>query len=412
MEKDKFLEDFDGEKFANNFPGGFFIYEAEGDERLLYANDILYQLWGCESKEEFSELTGNTFPGMVHKDDIRRVEIEIHQQIKSSEHKFDNVDYRIVRKDGTVRLVEDFGRLVADEKYGDLFYVFVMDVTEKIEAKAKREFYEYIQKLKSIFDIVRLVDVSRSEEYVIDTEGKLTKQPYECFAVWNKSRRCENCVSLKALAKKGKVTKFEFIGHDVYHVTAKYMEVRNQPLILEMVSKINDESLFGAFGQEEFAEAVQGYNRAMYLDSLTGAYNRNFFDEQLKNINFLSALAVVEIDGFEELNRVHGETAAEHVLVAAARLIRVSIQKSDALIRYGDNSFLIVFQLPDTCKVGHCLENIRTKVELAEFAEYPQMHATVSIGGLICNSCSSRNISQAQQLARKAGEKGNQVVME
>lgn len=412
MEKEKFLEGFDGEKFANNFPGGFFIYEAEGDERLLYANDILYRLWGCATKEEFIELTGNTFCGMVHKDDIRRVEMEIHKQIQSSEQNFDNVDYRIVRKDGQIRYIEDFGRLVADKRYGNLFYVFVMDVTEKQEDTIKREFYEYIQKLKSIFDIVRLVDVSRSEEYIIDMEGKMTKQPYACYSVWNKSRRCENCVSLKALARKGKVTKFEFIDHEVYQVTSKYMEIKNRPLILEMVSKINDDTLFGAFGQEEFVETIQSYNKAMYTDSLTGVYNRNFFDEQLKNINVVSALAFVEVDDFAEMNNVHGQTAAEQILIAVVRLIHASVHKSDVLIRYGENSFLIVFQSPDECKVEHCLENIRTKVELAEFAEYPQMHATVSIGGLMCNRCSPRNIKKTQQIIAKAKEKGNHVIME
>lgn len=119
------------EQITAGMPGGFFIYHADGDEKLIYANQALIQMYGCESLEEFQEHTGNTFSGMVHPEDVEEVEQKIGQQIFAGESDLDYVEYRIVRKDGEVRWIEDYGHFVHTELYGDIFYVFVEDATEK-----------------------------------------------------------------------------------------------------------------------------------------------------------------------------------------------------------------------------------------------------------------------------------------
>ena len=66
-----------------------------------------------------------------------------------------------------------------------------------------------IEELKVVFDIVRLVDVTRTTQCSIDSNGEIIREPYKCYAVWRKDRRCENCISSKALAKKAQVAKYE-----------------------------------------------------------------------------------------------------------------------------------------------------------------------------------------------------------
>ena len=119
------------EQITAGMPGGFFIYHADGDEKLIYANQALIRMYGCESLEEFQEHTGNTFSGLVHPEDVEEVEQKIGQQIFAGESDLDYVEYRIVRKDGEVRWIEDYGHFVHTELYGDIFYVFVEDATEK-----------------------------------------------------------------------------------------------------------------------------------------------------------------------------------------------------------------------------------------------------------------------------------------
>ncbi|MCH5333226.1 MAG: PAS domain-containing protein, partial [Agathobacter sp.] len=90
-------------------PGGFFIYHAGGNEELIYANDTMLRLFRCDTMEEFQELTGNSFKGIVHPDDLERVESYIAHQISNSLQALDYVEYRIIRKDGEICWVEDFG---------------------------------------------------------------------------------------------------------------------------------------------------------------------------------------------------------------------------------------------------------------------------------------------------------------
>lgn len=113
---------------------GFFIYLAEGNEKILYANPPVLHLLGCKTSEDFKELTGNTFTGLVHPEDIKRVEWEIQSQIEETDRNMDYIRYRIIRKDGQVRWVDDVGHLETAE-YVDapnMFYVFVSDITNTI----------------------------------------------------------------------------------------------------------------------------------------------------------------------------------------------------------------------------------------------------------------------------------------
>ena len=124
------------EGVLSHMPGGFFVYRADADEGLIYANEACCRIFGCDDLSSFKRLTGFTFPGMVHPDDIVRVEDSIARQIAADQFDMDYVEYRIVRSDGAVRWIEDYGHYV-ETKAGPLFYVFINDGTEKHERHRK-----------------------------------------------------------------------------------------------------------------------------------------------------------------------------------------------------------------------------------------------------------------------------------
>lgn len=123
------------EQISEGMPGGFFIYHADGDEELIHINGAMLRIFGCDTLEEFKELTGYTFKGIVHPSDLDRVEESIRAQIEGGGDDLDYVEYRIVRRDGTVRWVEDYGHFIHTQAYGDLFYVFIEDATERISRR-------------------------------------------------------------------------------------------------------------------------------------------------------------------------------------------------------------------------------------------------------------------------------------
>lgn len=119
------------EQITDGMPGGFFIYRADADEKVIYVNQALVNIFGCSSKEEFMEYIGRSFRGLVHPEDLQNVEESIRNQISMSSRGVDYVEYRIIRKDGAIRWIRDYGRFVHTSLYGDVFYVFVEDATER-----------------------------------------------------------------------------------------------------------------------------------------------------------------------------------------------------------------------------------------------------------------------------------------
>lgn len=145
-------------KFLDTLPGGFFIYNADGDEQIIYANRALIRIFKCDTLEEFKELTGNSFKGIVYAEDLDAVEKSIAEQIARSHDELDFVEYRIMCKDGTLRWVEDYGHYVRTQHLGNIFYVFISDATEKINKKNSErtalinEKNEKEKKLKSLIE--------------------------------------------------------------------------------------------------------------------------------------------------------------------------------------------------------------------------------------------------------------------
>ncbi len=120
---------------AGNMPAAMLIYEALGDEKILYVNNELVKMFECDSTEEFLEFVHGSFMGMLHPDDLDEIEASIWKQINESQGDVDNdfVDYRIITKKGNIKRVIDNGRLVDSKFYGKVFYVILIEEEPHIE---------------------------------------------------------------------------------------------------------------------------------------------------------------------------------------------------------------------------------------------------------------------------------------
>lgn len=165
------------EEIGRHMPGGFFIYKADEPEELLYANHAVYKIFGCEDEDEFRALTGNTFKGMLHPDDYESVSKSIEEQVGGDEAQMDYTEYRIIRRDGAVRWVDDYGHYTQTEAYGGIYYVFISDITEKHERaetdKAMRQ--AVIEALSEAYVTVWLITDLEKESFSLyrgDTNGE------------------------------------------------------------------------------------------------------------------------------------------------------------------------------------------------------------------------------------------------
>ncbi len=143
------------DRFSDKMPGGFFIYKADENEELICANAAMLRIFGCSTYEEFKEHTHNSFKGIVHPDDYADVKKSIDEQISASLFDLDYVEYRIIRKDGNVRYIEDYGHYAVSESYGPIYYVFADDATERMN--------ERMDKIEKINTMLKVVTVRETQ---------------------------------------------------------------------------------------------------------------------------------------------------------------------------------------------------------------------------------------------------------
>ena len=212
----------------------------------------------------------------------------------------------------------------------------------------KAHFQELAAEMSQLFDAVRLVDPISMTAYTIE-DGEFHAQPDNCFHVWNRTARCENCVSSRCFMERERYSKFEFINNDIYHVVAQPVEVDGKRYVLEVVTASNDNVLLSAFGNNEFVDRVTTFNRKMYTDDLTGLSNRRYLDERLNILINRSVLdgtplsvVMLDIDDFKDINDGLGHLAGDKVLSRVAEVLREALAPTteDILARYGGDEFV------------------------------------------------------------------------
>ena len=169
------------EEIGGHMPGGFFIYQAETPEKLLYVNKAAINIFGCADLEDFKELTGYTFKGMVHPDDYQRISDSIVQQIGTNMDQMDYAEYRIIRKNGDVRWVDDYGHYAETKSYGGIYVVFISDITEKVlsQEKHQKDLDSMITAMASDYRSVYHVDIDADDAVCYRADPNDSNQPLE-----------------------------------------------------------------------------------------------------------------------------------------------------------------------------------------------------------------------------------------
>lgn len=253
-----------------------------------------------------------------------------------------------------------------------------------------------LERLKGIFDIVRLVDPESTKVLSLGKDGRLTEMPGTCHMVWNKSGRCENCISSKALARKESLNKIEFKDDQAYFVMAKYVEVGGRGCVLEMVSKLSDGRWLDMGGRRMLLDRGSNFDRSAFVDSLTGAYSRQYFECFLAESEQVEGVVMIDVDHFKEVNDRFGHLVGDKALQSVAQSILSNLRQTDVLVRYGGDEFLLL--VPHIRPGEHVIQRVREAAASARVEGYPELELSASVGGV----CGVHPLTEA---IRQADEK-------
>ena len=265
--------------------------------------------------------------------------------------------------------------------------------------------------LREIFDIVRLL--KGSDLQAAGMESKLAGKKYlcQCYAFWNKNKRCDNCISLKALDEKKQTSKIEFLDSDMYQVFAKYLEIDGEPYVMEMLKKLDENTLTDKEGYEKLAGKLTVYSEKLYKDVLTGAYNRRYFEEKVKDMSVNAGIAVIDLDDFKLYNDTYGHDGGDLVLTTVVKVIRHYIRRTDILVRYGGDEFLLILPGIEKEVFSQKLRMIQEKIHETHIPGFNRLILSVSIGGaMFTHGRMEEAITKADRLMYMAKGHKNTVV--
>ena len=269
-----------------------------------------------------------------------------------------------------------------------------------------------IAQMEKIFTVVRILDKDLLHKMDV-RNGELRSEDCKCYSFWEKGKNCENCVAQRALAMKGQCTKLEFIGLKMYQVIAKYLEVDGVPCVVEMISCLDDETLLDAEGREALVKKFAHYRRELYADALTGSYNRRYFEEQLKEQRMDAGIAMIDLDDLKTHNDIYGHVAGDKVLVTVSAAIISCVRKTDRLVRYGGDEFLLVMPGISLEAFVEKLHRIQNVIRSMSVEGYPQLKLSVSIGGTLTNGeAVGKAMCRADEYMYQAKTSKNTIVTE
>lgn len=137
------------------------------------------------------------------------------------------------------------------------------------------------------------------------------------------------------------------------------------------------------------------------------------FITHLKMTTRVSGIAMLDLDDFKLYNDTFGHMAGDVALKTVVSVIKKEIRKTDLIIRYGGDEFLIVMPGIEENTFVKKIKHIRETIDNTKVPGYPKLKLSVSIGGVISGGQPiEKAVEKADKLMYKAKIKKNMVVTE
>lgn len=281
--------------------------------------------------------------------------------------------------------------------------------------ETKEQALKEMELFKTVFDGARLLDMHALQLIGKGLGSYSLTESEQKFDFWEKEHPCNNdsCIVLQALRDKDVHTKLEFIGSQLYEVTARYMEVEGEPYVLELVKRMDDNYMIDENQREKLLRHFGGYHEQLYKDALTGAYNRRYFEEKIRKSTVSAGVAMIDLDDFKLYNDSFGHDTGDVVLITFVNIIKNCTRKTDMLIRYGGDEFLLIMPGIKEQDFKNKLLQILEEVHRADVPGHGGLRLSASIGGVLSNgSVIEDAIGRADKLMYQAKNRKNMVVTE
>lgn len=314
--------------------------------RIIDANPSAIKFYGY-SIEELKTMNIQDI-NVLSEDDIEK------QRIKALERNQKYFLFPHKLKSGEIRYVDVYS---SPFEVGDkpLLYSIIFDVTER--EKNREELFREKELLNITLDSIG--------------DGVVTTDNYGCITRVNKAAKdITGWEGNEALGKKFTdifTMKNELTGEinpsiiDCVLKTGKIQELANHTVLISKsgnsipiadsaapILNLEDKIHGAVMVFRDVSAEKEKKERILYLsyhDTLTGLFNRRFFDEEIKRIDnplaYPLAIVMGDVNGLKMTNDVFGHELGDKLLKTIAEVISNSINSTDIAIRWGGDEFVI-----------------------------------------------------------------------
>jgi diguanylate cyclase (GGDEF)-like protein/PAS domain S-box-containing protein len=357
--------------------------------------------------DEISPSTVDTWKQFTHPDDLAKCEklLEKHFRGETDQYK---AEIRMKHKKGHWIWVLSQGKLISRTENGKPLKMFGthLDITErKKRIKALKFQHDFQKNLADIssklvginnnnFDyeinealkkIGRFFEIDRSYIFQMSENKKYVSNTHE----WTP----EGIESAKEKLQDLSVEKLPWLMEKLYHKkTINIFDVekldekaKSEKMIFEeeniksivIIPIFIDNELFGFFGFDSVKRKrnfnqksidkikivtdvitsaflqylnIKRIEKLTYKDSLTGLYNRRYFEEEMERLDTKRQLPIsiimADINGLKIINDSYGHEKGDHMLIETGKILKEELRDEDILARHGGDEFTIL--LPQT----------------------------------------------------------------
>ena len=257
---------------------------------------------------------------------------------------------------------------------------------DQLSDMSRDELDAEIGRLLGVYPVVRFLDEREIEED-------------ESCLLYGGACVCMRGVCKDILRDGGSRTHRVLMGDQVHRASARYVNVDGKPGVLMCAQPID--AVAGGLLSEDL----------LYHDALSGAYNRRFYEDNLRNQHVFAGVAVLDMDDFKLVNDTLGHYAGDVAIKTAVSALRRCIRSSDMLVRYGGDEFVLVIPGISADVFARKLHDMADKVAETPVPGYENINLTVSIGGVLSEGRTVEEaVRQADGLMYKAKGRKNLVI--
>ena len=238
-----------------------------------------------------------------------------------------------------------------------------------------------LQYLQIPYDLVRYVDPITNKVIHIEKDGKMWESETACSDIWNCLEKCSNCISRLSMQTRKRMTKLEVAGEDPYQVVSMYVEIDGKPCCLEMASRIDGDFMPDGYSKDEILSSVRIHKEKVYIDPVTGVYNKRYYVEKLSKMDNAAALMFADIKNFKRINENFGHQAGDDVLRQVAGVLRDAAAGKGDVLRYSGDDFVTVFFKATEEELSEIQKEMCGRVEALRFPELPGVQLKLVTAG-------------------------------